>query len=130
MILLDVVGVALNVTDFNLEMIPLIFDVFHCFVGLLQLVSKMINVSLQSLDFCNVVLFFLLQLLQVERGATHVLFQIEALLIKLVVLLLLVFDGFNVSFVFCTRIPIVLKNILLFHFQCPNVLMGESLLVL
>ena len=63
----------------------------------LKLVSKVVNVPLQSLDFRNVVLLFLLELLDHELRSTHVLFVVHTFLVKFVVVISHLFDAFLVS---------------------------------
>lgn len=90
----------------------------------------MVNMPLQGLDFCVVVLFLLLELLDHELGATHILFHIQALLVELVVVVGELLDGFLVAFILESSITIVLEDVLFFHFEGADVLDCKSFLLL
>ena len=120
----------LVIIDFNLKLIPLFLDFFHSLMGQFKLVSQVIDVAFKCFDLSEVVLFLLLEFLDHELGATHVLLHIEAFLVQLVVVICELFDCFLVSFVFERCITIVLEDVLLFHFECADVLQGKPLLLL
>ena len=63
-------------------------------------------------------------------GATHVLFHVEGLLVKLIVLLCHLLDRLLVALVLSTGVSVILQDVLLLHFKGSDLLLGKSLLVL
>ena len=118
------------IINLNLHLIPIFLDLPHSFMCQLKLMSQMINMSLQSFYFWNVVLFFLFQLFYLELGTTHVFFVVHALLIQFVVVIGDLFYCFLVTLRFDAGVAVILEHVLLFHFEGSKALLGETLLVL
>jgi hypothetical protein len=86
--------------------------------------------ALEGLDLRDIVLLFLGELLDLELGATHVLFHVHVLLIQLVVILCKLLYRLLVSLRLHAGVPVVLQHVLFLHLQSPHALLGKSLLVL
>lgn len=115
LVVLDALRQGPVVVDLQVHLVLLVLDFPHCFVGHLELVSQVVDVSLQCLDLCDVVLLFLLQLLDGKAGSRHVLLEVEAALVHPVVLLLHVPDGFLVPLILSAGVSVVLEDVLFLH---------------
>ena len=118
------------IINLNLHLIPILLNLPHSFMRQFQLMSQMVNMSLQSFYFWNIILFFLLKLFYLELGTAHVLFVVHALLIQFVVVIGDLLYCFLVPLRFDTGVTVVLEDVLLFHFEGSKALLGETLLVL
>lgn len=84
----------------------------------------------KSLYLGNIVLFLLLKLFNHKCRATHIFLLVKHLLVQLVMLISQLFKGLAMSFTLSAHISVVLKHILLLHFESSYLLMSKSLLVL
>lgn len=87
------------VIDLYLQFITLFLDLFHRLVRQFQLMCQMVDVSLQGLDLSDVILLFLLEFLDHELRPAHILLHIEALLVKLIMIIRQLFDCLLVPFI-------------------------------
>ena len=120
----------LVIADLDFEFVALLLNLPHGLVSKLKLMRQVIDVALERLDLCDVVLLFLLQLFDHERGAAGILFHVQALLIKLVVLLSELLDGFLMALGLGAGVSVVLQDVLLVDLEGSQSLLSHALLLL
>ena len=98
----------------------------HSFVGHLDLVREVVDMSLQCMDLCDVVLFFLLHVPHTQRESLVVLIGLLQLRVQLSVLFRELVDASLQAFVVNTRVSVVMKNIFLLHFKSFKSLLSVS----
>lgn len=86
--------------------------------------------SFKCLNLRNVILFFLLKFFYEELRSTSIFIHFKAFLIQSCMFFSYLFDSILMSLIFSTRVTIVLKNILFFHFKSSNTLLTQSFLIL
>lgn len=88
------------VIDFNFELVPLLLDFFHGFVGQFELVGQVVDVAFQRLDLRDIVLLLLVQLFNHELRPAHIFLHVQTFLVKFVVFFGQLLDGFLVALAF------------------------------
>ena len=80
--------------------------------------------SFKRFYFCNVILFFLSKLLNLELGAAHVLLEVHVLLIQLIMIFCQLFYCLLVSLSLHAGVSVILQYVLFFHLKSPHALLG------
>lgn len=96
------------IVNFDFHAVPFLLNLAHSFVSQLELVGEVVDMALEGLDLSDIVLFLLLQLLDRELTAAHVLLEVKAFLVGAVVVLRQLLDGFLVAVIFDARVSVVL----------------------